>query len=350
MKNGINQDGVQKINRVLIIRLLREAGSCSRADLARMSGLRPATITNIVNELKHIRLIREEGAINAGRGRNGVAISLDTSYYRVVGVRVSRKYFLAGLFDIAGNELESSRHEFAEGEMPKERFGRIQEQIESIIEQVKEEKVVAIGIAIPGPFFRNRDSREEGFEFQDWPEIPIERLLKERFGVYVFVEHDANAGALGSYWQMNVGQEKMLVYFSAGQGIGAGFVNGGKLILGALGVAGEIGHMTVETNGILCKCGNYGCLEMYCSSTVLVNRVNKKLTKGNYSILKEGSDLDKIGKAARAGDKLTVAEYERECSYLGVGVVNIMNILNPDIVVIGDELARILPENMKACV
>ena len=209
MKNGINQDGVQKINRVLIIRLLREAGSCSRADLARMSGLRPATITNIVNELKHIRLIREEGAINAGRGRNGVAISLDTSYYRVVGVRVSRKYFLAGLFDIAGNELESSRHEFAEGEMPKERFGRIQEQIESIIEQVKEEKVVAIGIAIPGPFFRNRDSREEGFEFQDWPEIPIERLLKERFGVYVFVEHDANAGALGSYWQMNVGQEKM---------------------------------------------------------------------------------------------------------------------------------------------
>jgi predicted NBD/HSP70 family sugar kinase len=161
---------------------------------------------------------------------------------------------------------------------------------------VKEEKVVAIGIAIPGPFFRNRDSREEGFEFQDWPEIPIERLLKERFGVYVFVEHDANAGALGSYWQMNVGQEKMLVYFSAGQGIGAGFVNGGKLILGALGVAGEIGHMTVETNGILCKCGNYGCLEMYCSSTVLVNRVNKKLTKGNYSILKEGSDLIRLGK------------------------------------------------------
>ena len=75
MKNGMNQDGVQKINRILIVRLLREAGSCSRADLARMSGLRPATITNIVNELKHIRLIREEGAINAGRGRNGVAIS-----------------------------------------------------------------------------------------------------------------------------------------------------------------------------------------------------------------------------------------------------------------------------------
>ncbi len=350
MKNGMNQDGVQKINRILIVRLLREAGSCSRADLARMSGLRPATITNIVNELKHIRLIREEGSINAGRGRNGVAISLDTSYYRVVGVRVSRKYFLVGLFDIVGNELESSRYEFAEDETPKERFERIREQIGAILKRVKEEKVVAIGIAIPGPFFRNHDSQEKGFEFQDWPEISIERLLKERFGVYVFVEHDANAGALGSYWQMNVGQEKMLVYFSAGQGIGAGFVNGGKLILGALGVAGEIGHMTVETNGILCKCGNYGCLEMYCSSTVLVNRVNKKLTKGNYSILKEGCDLEKIGNAARAGDKLTVAEYERECSYLGVGVVNIMNILNPDIVVIGDELARILPETMKECV
>ena len=111
----------------------------------------------------------------------------------------------------------------------------------------------------------------------------------------MFVEHDANAGALGSYWQMKDGQQKRFVYFSAGQGIGAGFVNGGKLILGALGVAGEIGHMTVETNGILCKCGNYGCLEMYCSSTVLVNRVIINLSIGNYSILKEGSDLVMIG-------------------------------------------------------
>jgi len=350
MKNGINQDSVQKLNRILIIQLLRGAGNCSRADLARMSNLRPATITNIANELKHIRLIMEEGAINAGRGRNGVAISLDTSYYRVVGVRISRRYFLAGLFDIAGNELESSRHEFAEDELPERRFERIRQQIDSIIKRVKEEKVVAIGLAVPGPFFRNCDHEGEGFEFPDWPGIAIEKTLRECFGIYVFVEHDANAGALGSFWQMNVGQDKMLVYFSAGQGIGAGFVNEGKLILGALGAAGEIGHMTVETNGILCKCGNYGCLEKYCSSTVLVSRMNKKLAKGNYSILKEGCNLEQIKDAARAGDKLTIAEYERECSYLGIGVVNIMNILNPDIVVIGDELARILPENMKACV
>lgn len=350
MKNGINQDGVQKLNRTLIIQLLRMAGNCSRADLARMSNLRPATITNIANELKGMHLIREEGAINAGRGRNGVGISLDTSYYRVVGVRLSRKYFLAGLFDIAGNELESSRHEFAGDEPAGERFKRIEQQIGKIIDQVKQEKVVAIGLAIPGPFFRNCDSETGGFEFPDWPGISIEKTLREKFGIYVFIEHDANAGALGSYWQMHVGQDKMLVYFSAGQGIGAGFVNEGNLILGALGAAGEIGHMTVETDGLLCKCGNYGCLEMYCSSTALVSRINRKLEKGNYSVLKKNCSLEEIKRAAEEGDKLAVEEFKRACRYLGIGVVNIINILNPDIVVIGDELAGILPETMKQCV
>lgn len=345
MKNGINQENIQKLNRILVLRLLRATGTCSRADLARMSNLRPATITNIVNELKDLHLIREEGVINVERGRNGIAVSLDKSYYRVIGIRISRKYFHIGIFDIEGNELESSTHKFQVHEDAETAFSRVQEQIEILMRKAAQEKIVAIGCAIPGPFFRNLEGNES--EYPDWPDINIRKVLSERFNVYVFLEHDANAGALAYNWQMRVSSGKMLVYFSAAQGIGAGIVNNGKLILGGLGTAGEIGHMSIETEGLLCKCGNRGCLELYCSSHVLIYNINKRIEMGDYSVLKPGFHLDDVKEAVSHGDRLAVSEYEKVCDFLGIGIANIINILNPDIVVIGDELARISSDIMR---
>ena len=345
MRNGINQDNVQKFNRVLVVRLLRNSGSCSRADLARMSNLKPATITNIVNELKELHLIKEEGVINVERGRHGIAVSLDKTYYRVIGLRITRKYFNVGIFDIEGNELESSTYTLKNGEEPENIFLRIQDAIELYINNAKDQKVAAIGCAIPGPFFRNLEEKDG--EYPDWPGIKIKKTLEDRFHVYVFLEHDANAGALAYNWEMRVPSEKMLIYFSAAQGIGAGIVNNGKLILGGLGTAGEVGHMCVEKEGLLCKCGNRGCLELYCSYHGLVNSINRRLAAGDYSVIKQGSSLSDIKEAVLQGDRLAVSEYEKACDYLGIGIVNIVNILNPDIIVIGDDLARISAKIME---
>lgn len=346
MQNGINQDSGQKINRVLVVKLLRTSGLCSRADLARMSNLRPATITNIVNELKEMHLVREEGTFSAGRGRNGIAIALDKSYYKVIGIRLSRKYFLIGMFDLMGNELFSSEHSFEAGETPEEMFGKVQIRIQELMKQNIDGKVVAIGWAIPGPFFRKHGSEAIGTEYPDWTEIHIKEATERKFGIYTFLEHDANAGALAYKWKLGINSEKMLVYFSAGQGIGAGIVNGGNLVLGALGAAGEVGHMTVETKGVLCQCGNYGCLEKYCSSIALTSRINEQIATGHYSILEKDSTFREVSKAIKAGDKLAISEFNNVCDYLGVGVVNIVNILNPDIVVVGDELADVEPDIM----
>lgn len=339
MKNGVNLDDVQKMNRALVMKLLMRSKVYSRAELSRMSGLRPATITNIINELRNVRLVKEEGIISGERGRNGIGISLDTYYYRVVGVRISKRYFSVGIFDIAGNTLENTRHKIMEDENPSNVMGRIVDEVENLIGRYPNKKTVAIGVAIPGPFFRNIN--EVCSEYGQWPGVHIKETLEKHFGINVFIEHDAKTGALFYYWSLNLTSDQMLIYFSAGHGIGAGIVDHGKLLIGAMGTAGEIGHMSIRQNGLICKCGNRGCLEMYCGTTALVRIIRQRIKEGNYSVLEAGCDLAEVIEAIQKGDHLAVAEYENACDALGVGVANIINILNPDIIVIGDEMASI---------
>lgn len=345
MKDGVNLDDVQKMNRILVLKLLMRSGTYSRAELARQSALRPATITNIVNELREVHLVKEEGIVSGERGRNGIGISLDTDYYRIIGVRISKRYFSVGIFDIAGNVSESSKHKINENEEPEQILGKIEDEIQKLIEHYPDQKTVAIGMAIPGPFYRNIEGVNG--EYRQWPGVHIKETLEKKFGIYVFLEHDAKTGALSYYWSMNLTSDQMLIYFSAGHGIGTGIVDHGKLLIGATGTAGEIGHMSIMQNGLLCKCGNRGCLEMYCGTTALVRIINQRLNEGNYSTLKPGCDLGDVIDAIRRGDRLAVSEYEKACDCLGVGVANILNVLNPDIVVIGDEMAEISLQVMK---
>lgn len=341
---GINQDIIQQMNRSLIIRLLRMKGVCSRAELSRLTKLRPATITNIINEFQQWGLVKEEGLINEGIGRKAIGITLNSSEYKVIALRLSRKYFLVGLFDLGGNQLESNKFKISKKDTPEVVFGEIKKQIRLLLANCSEGRVLAIGCAIPGPFLRKEGRVALLSEFPDWENIKIKDELEKEFGLPTYLEHDANVGALAYYWDMGVATNKSLVYFAAGQGIGAGIVSDGSLLVGSLGSAGEVGHMSIDYNGSLCECGNKGCLEKYCSSIALTKAINKKIDEDNYSILQKGCDFGEIAEAVKKGDKLAISEYKKACEMLAVGVVSIINILNPDIVVIGDEMSTVAPD------
>lgn len=338
---GVNQDIIQQMNRSLIIRLLRMKGVCSRAELSRLTKLRPATITNIISEFQLWGLVKEEGLINEGIGRKAIGITLNSSEYKVIALRLSRKYFLVGLFDLGGHELQSYKFKISKKDTPKVVFAEIKKQIRSLLDNCNEGRVLAIGCAIPGPFLRKEGRVALLSEFPDWENIKIKQELEEEFSLPTYLEHDANVGALAYYWDMGVETNKSLVYFAAGQGIGAGIVSDGSLLVGALGSAGEVGHMSIDYKGSLCECGNKGCLEKYCSSIALTKAINKKIDEDNYSILPKGCDFGEIAEAVKKGDKLAVSEYKKACEMLAVGVVSIINVLNPDIVVIGDEMSTV---------
>jgi len=179
-----------------------------------------------------------------------------------------------------------------------------------------------------------------------WTNLPLAKTIKEKTGIVTYVLNDASAAALGEQ-RFGIGQGvKNLVLFTVGTGTGGGVIIDGKLYLGARGGAGEFGHMTVEAQGLKCGCGNIGCLEIYASGTALVNDVIARLQGVQKSSLVDmvKGDLTKItaemiDDAARRGDKLAQESIVRAAYYLGVGMVNIVNIFNPEMVVIGGGMA-----------
>jgi len=178
----------------------------------------------------------------------------------------------------------------------------------------------------------------------DWSGLPLADIIKEKTGIITYVLNDASAAALGEQRYGAGKGVKNLVLITLGTGIGGGIIIDDKLYLGADGGAGELGHMTVESDGLRCGCGNTGCLEMYASGRAVARDAADRLRKGEKSSLAENIEklaAEMVGVAAKKGDKLARDVIDRAAFYLGVGLVNIVNIFNPQMIVIGGGLAGI---------
>jgi glucokinase len=175
----------------------------------------------------------------------------------------------------------------------------------------------------------------------DFSRLHLADVIKKKSGIEVYVLNDASAAALGEQRYGAGKGVKDLVLLTLGTGIGGGIIIDGKLYLGAEGGAGELGHMTVEAGGLKCGCGNTGCLEMYASGRAVAADAAARLRKGEKSSLAENMEkltAEMVGKAAQQGDKLARDVVARAAFYLGVGMVNIANIFNTEMIVIGGGL------------
>ena len=178
-----------------------------------------------------------------------------------------------------------------------------------------------------------------------WQDVPLRDILAQRFGADTFLINDASAAALAEH-RLGAGRGlKNLVYLTVSTGIGGGIVLDGRLYLGSDGSAAELGHMTIEESAGKDSCGNYGCLEMLASGNAIAAEARRLLRAGKASLL-AGKDIESIttedvAKAAARGDELAQQVIARAAHYLGVGLVGIVNIFNPDVVVIGGGVSRI---------
>ncbi|WP_432409174.1 ROK family transcriptional regulator [Wukongibacter sp. M2B1] len=341
LNTGINQDKIQEMNRSLVISLLREEGVCSRVQLARRTDLKQATVTNIINDFINWGLVKEVGFLSGNKGRRSIGIALNTDIYRVIGVRLTRKNYSVGLFDLTDKMHLSKSVETDSNDDPRVIFQNITQTITDIIKESGDCKILSIGVAIPGPFMKKEGRIVLMTEVPGWQNILIEKELEEIFCMPVFLEHDANLGAYAQLWHSkDIKKSEGLIYIAAGQGIGAGILINGELFKGTLGFAGEIGHTSIKFDGHKCECGNRGCLEKYCSSIVFTNAVNREMHRS------EKIKLRQIAELIKAGDEICLEQYKIACEYLGIGIVNLINSFNPDTIIIGDEMAHINPQVM----
>ena len=180
-----------------------------------------------------------------------------------------------------------------------------------------------------------------------WFNVPLKEIVKKETGLETFLINDASAAALGEYYFGAGRGVNNLIYMTVSTGIGGGIIIDGKLHVGASGSAGEIGHTTVDINGPRCNCGNIGCLEVLASGKAVAREAQKLIAQGSKSImlkLAEGElqnvTAQTVSAAAQKGDTLALAIIRKAATYLGVGMVNLVNTFNPDMIIVGGGMSQ----------
>lgn len=256
----------------------------------------------------------------------------------VIGIDLGGTNLKAGVVDADGkilHRLSIKTNSHADSQT-------ISNQILSLIAEiiqcarVKESDMIGVGLGSPGLVDKKGETILFSPNLPRWRNIPIKRIVAERFSKPCVLENDANAAAWGEKW-VGAGKDvSSLVMLTLGTGIGGGIVIDNKLWRGANNVAAEIGHMVIQMDGPQCNCGNRGCVEVYASATGMVRRFRELLRSGISSALKISDEITAkmINDAAIQGDRASLNIIEETGRYLGIALINIMHVLNPEMIVL----------------
>ncbi len=337
---GNNTSDLTEMNRSAIVRILQQREVCTRAEIAKMMGLTQASITKLVAYLMDMGIVSEVGIVKGNGNRRSIGLRLNAEKNLVIGVKFSRHVFAIGVFDISGKLYTQSETEFSLDENTGKVLTAMKDQIRKLLDEY--ENVVAIGLALPGPYLRKEGRIAMVTRMPSWHNINFIDEFKNEFDKPVFIEQDANAGALAEWWFGDHGRPlSSLTYFLVGEGVGSGVVDHDSLLLGYQGIASEVGHISIDFNGGTCECGNKGCLELYCSTMALLKKAEKELPelfKEKYENRSEA--VARIVEAARKGNEKAIRVLQEIATYIGYGCVTLINAYDPEIIVIGDSVSQ----------
>jgi glucokinase len=264
----------------------------------------------------------------------------------LVGVDLGGTNIVAGALAEDGSDVVALRSEPTRADQGADAVvDRIVGMIDTVISETmahsgaKREDVIGVGVGAPGPL-----DRERGIVITTpnlgWTNFPLRDVIAERVRLPVRIDNDANCATLGEWWMGAAKGANNVIGMTIGTGIGGGIILGGRLYHGSSDVAGEIGHATIDITGRRCKCGNYGCLEAYASGPSIADRAREALSGDDCLMVKmAGGDASRITaatvyEAAKRGDDVALDVVRETSRFLGAGVANLLNIFNPDVVVI----------------
>ena len=271
----------------------------------------------------------------------------------IVGVDLGGTNIVVGAMPEDGSRELGVRSESTHAERGAEAVvDRIVSMIAQVISDViakhgaKPQDFLGVGIGAPGPL-----DRENGIVVVapnlGWRNFPLRDAISERINLPATLDNDANCATVGEWWRGAAQGGENVVGLTIGTGIGGGIVLGGRLYHGSADVAGEIGHTTIDSTGRYCRCGNYGCLEAYASGPAIALRAREALERDEVSMLHKmvSGKLDQLTaatvyEAANKGDALALEVVRDTAKFLGTGVANLLNTLNPDVVVITGGVTR----------
>lgn len=339
---GVRAGALRRTNLALVLELLRRGGPASRSELGAATGLTRSAISGLVGELAELGLVREERPLPDGRpGRPSPVVRVDSSHFATLGIELGVDDLSAALVGLDGQMIRVVRVPRARDRVPLEAtiadVADIVHRLGCSGPVVDGRRLLGIGVAVPAVI------REPGgivvtAPNMGWVEVDLAPLLRAALGIDlpVYVGNDGDLGALAESRFGAAVDAQTMVYVAGEVGVGGGLVVDGQRVTGHRGFAGEIGHIPVDPQGVPCACGSYGCLETVIGERALLQRAGLDPDGGSRQVTK-------LLAAADAGDPVVLDALAVEGRWLAAGVTALINIFDPEIVVLGALLGRILP-------
>ncbi|HSN83496.1 MAG TPA: ROK family transcriptional regulator [Polyangiales bacterium] len=325
----------------LILNILWKEREISRAELARRTSLSRSTVSAIVNELLDTGLIKEAHAGVSSGGRRPIMLEFQDQSSFIVGIELGATHVSCVLTDLRCNVRASWSVPAPVRDEPEVALQKMTMGVRAVLEagDVTPPQVLGIGVAVPSPVDQNRPGELLPLIVPKWKGYNIATHLRKILERPVFVDNDANLGALAELWWGVGASVRDLTYIKVATGIGAGLIIDGRIFRGSGGVAGEIGHTSIDPNGPQCVCGLRGCLATLIGTPALLEQA-KDMLRASGSNRAPPASIDELVDGALDGDPMSVELIRYAGHRLGVGIANMLNLLNPTMVILGGGIAR----------
>jgi glucokinase-like ROK family protein len=331
-------------NIAVVLGMVRRNAPISRSDIARLSQLSPSTVSSIVDALITAGLVVEITARTAKSGRKPVLLDLNSRMHYPVGIEIETHCLSGLIMNLRGEILRFERVSMSPDMDYRSSLSRLVELYRNLTAGLPHEHIMGLGIASPG-HVDSRSGQIVSSAQLGWRSVPVLDIVGSQVDVPVVIQSNITAVALAELWYgAGVGKDN-IICVRVGSGIGAGLIINGQIYRGPQDRVGHFGHTVIERGGKRCRCGSFGCLETYVSTNVLLERVTEGLRTGAHTEVAFPSEdrdrrLEAIIDAGRQGDRLVLNLFEEMGEYLGLGISNLINLLNPELVILAGGMAK----------
>ncbi|MBO0961357.1 ROK family transcriptional regulator [Neobacillus sp. MM2021_6] len=321
---------MKSVNKTTILNKIRLSGSISRADIARETGITPPTVSSLVKELIRENLVIESRLGQSIGGRKPTLLQLKEDGYYVIGLDAGSKTIKGIVSDLVGNIYDRVEVDIYPNITKEEFLTCLSVVAEQLVGGNKQYtgRILGIGVAMHGIIDVKTGTSLSSVN-SGLLNVPIKQTLEKQTDLQVLVENNSRAMTLGEYWFGNESVAKRFAVINIGRGVGSGLIEDNKLIHGAHGVAGEIGHASISLEGERCSCGNIGCLETFVTGEAIVRRAKRSIPDAPENLTAEG-----VYRLAKQGKREYIQALEETGRLIGVGIVNFIHTANPNKIVL----------------
>lgn len=345
---SVQHNYMRNANALSILDYLRTHGMSTRREIQSGTGLSWAAVSTITSELLAQDLLVEKEPTERVSGRTPTLLDFNSRKNMSIGAEINAEGLTVVLLDIRGNVLDA-KEEVLEQAEKNATLNQMTRMTEEMLRRnhLQKSQLLGIGVSVQGSVDKQGAVSLYNHYIKDWRDVPLKDLFEDYFGVPVRVMHDPFCIALAEEWEREYLRHDDFVLIRLGYGIGMSYMHDGKPLQGHEGTAGELGHMVVDVDGEICTCGNQGCLEAYCSVRGIARRIyeatvpeaaraDKPFYDNDITYLK--NLLNRAADMANRGNKIMQNIFDDAGRYMGVGVANLINLLNPRYVILTGEI------------